>query len=114
MSIQNWSDNIIVVDLPPEPEIADELKTVTEMVRSRGDVDVVMDFSDVDIITSSSISSLLRLRKLLSDCNRRMVFCSVAAATRNVFVTTGIEEIFEFIDDKFIALTSMQMVGESS
>ena len=33
MGIQNWSDDIILVDLPQEPQMADELKTVTEMVR---------------------------------------------------------------------------------
>jgi anti-anti-sigma factor len=111
MGIQNWSDNIIVVDLPPEPEIVDELKTVTEMARDRADVDVVIDFSDVDIVTSSGISSLLRLRKLLSDCSHRLIFCNIAPATKSVFVTTGVEEIFEFADDKFLALTSLQMVN---
>jgi anti-anti-sigma factor len=111
MGIQNWSDNIVVVDLPPEPEIADELRTVTEMVRDRADADVVIDFSEVDIVTSSSLSALLKLRKLLSDCSHRLVFCNVAAATKGVFVTSGIDEIFEFIDDKFLALTSLQMVS---
>jgi hypothetical protein len=35
----------------------------------------------------------------------------VAAATKSVFVTTGINEIFEFADDKFTALTGLQMVN---
>jgi anti-anti-sigma regulatory factor len=111
MGIQNWSENIILVDLPEEPEIADELKTVMEIVRDRGDCDVAMDFSAVDIVTSSSLSAMLRLRKLLGDCGRRLVFCNVAAATKSVFVTTGISEIFEFTEDKFTALTGLQMVN---
>ncbi len=68
MGIQNWSEDIVLVDLPPEPQIADELKSVTEIVRDRGDCDVVIDFSSVDIVTSSSLSMLLRLRKLVVDC----------------------------------------------
>ncbi|TFG49448.1 MAG: hypothetical protein E4H40_02985, partial [Candidatus Brocadiia bacterium] len=68
MGIQNWSEDIILVDLPQEPNMGDELKTVIEMVRDRGDCEVVADFSEVDIITSSSISKLLKLRKLLADC----------------------------------------------
>jgi anti-anti-sigma factor len=111
MGIQNWSENIVLVDLPAEPEITDELKTVTEIARDRGDCDIVIDFSGVDIVTSSSLSSMLKLRKLLSDCGKRLVFCNVAAATRNVFVTTGIDEIFEFAEDKFIALAGLQMVN---
>ena len=111
MGIQDWSEEIVLVDLPPEPELSDELKTVTEVARDRGDCDVVIDFSAVDIVTSSSLSKLLRLRKLLADCGHRLVFCSVAAATKGVFTVTGLEGIFELADDKFIALASLQMVS---
>ena len=111
MGIQDWSEEIVLVDLPPEPELSDELKTVTEVVRDRGNCDVVIDFSAVDIVTSSSLSKLLRLRKLLADCGHRLAFCSVAAATKGVFTVTGLEGIFELADDKFIALASLQMVS---
>ena len=111
MGIQNWSEDIILVDLPQEPNMGEELKTVTEMVRDRGDCDVVVDFSSVDIVTSSSLSKLLRLRKLLADCGHRLVFCSVAAATRGIFTVTGLDGIFELADDKFVALASLQMVN---
>ena len=87
MGIQNWSEDIILVDLPAEPQIGEELKAVTEIVRDRGDCDVVLDFSSVDIVTSSSLSKLLKLRKLLVDCGHRFVFCGVAAC---VFVFAGI------------------------
>ncbi len=111
MGIQNWSEDIILVDLPQEPELGDELKTVTEAVRDRGDCEVVIDFSDVDIITSSSLSKLLKLRKLVGDCGHRLVFCSVAPATKGIFTITGLDGIFEMVDDKFVALASLQMVG---
>lgn len=91
--------------------MGDELKTVTGMVRDRGDCEVVIDFSSIDIITSSSISKLLKLRKMLGDCGHRLVFCSVAPATRGIFTVTGIDGIFEFADDKFVALAGLQMVG---
>ena len=111
MGIQNWSEDIILVDLPPEPEMGDELKTITGIVRDRGDCDVVADFSSVDIVTSSSLSKLLKLRKLLGDCGHRLIFCGVAPATKGVFTITGLDGIFEVADDKFIALASLQMVG---
>lgn len=111
MGIQNWSDDIILVDVPAEPQIADELNALTEIVRDRGDCDVVLDFSGVDIVTSSSLSVLLKLRKLLTDCEHRFVFCNVAPATKSIFTVTGIDEIFEFVDDKFTALAGLQMVN---
>jgi anti-anti-sigma factor len=111
MGIQNWSEELILVDLPQEPELGDELKTATEVVRDRGDCEVVIDFSEVDIITSSSLSKLLKLRKLVGDCGHRLVFCSVAPATKGIFTITGLDGIFEIVDDKFVALASLQMVG---
>jgi len=111
MAIQNWSEEIILVDLPSEPDTRDELRTVTGMVCDRGDCDVVLDFSAVDIITSSTLSSLLKLRKLLTDCGHKLVFCNVAAATKGVFTITGLECVFEFADDKFVALASLQLIA---
>ena len=46
MGIQNWSEDIILVELPEEPQIAEELEAVTDIVRNRGDCDLVMDFSE--------------------------------------------------------------------
>ncbi len=111
MGIENWSENIVLVDLPQEPQTAEELYAATEIVCDRGDCDVVIDFSSVDIVTSSSLSGLLKLRKLLADCGHRLIFCSVAAATRGIFTVTGLDGIFEFADDKFVALASLQLVN---
>ncbi|MGA2171677.1 MAG: STAS domain-containing protein [Sedimentisphaerales bacterium] len=111
MGIQNWSENIILVDLPAEPQMGDELKTVVEIVQDRGDCDVVMDFSSIDVISSSSLSKLLKLRKLLLDCNHQFVFCNVAPATKGVFSVTGLDGVFKVVDDKFVALAGLQLVG---
>ncbi|MHC4474553.1 MAG: STAS domain-containing protein [Planctomycetota bacterium] len=111
MGIQDWSEDVVLVDLPEEPQMGDELKTVGEIIRDRGNCDVVVDFSNVDIITSSSLSKLLKLRKLLADCGHRLLFCNVAAATKGIFTVTGLDGVFEFADDKFVALASLQIVS---
>lgn len=111
MGIQDWSEDIVLVELPQEPNMGDELKTVTEVVRDRGNCDVVVDFSEVDIVTSSSLSKLLKLRKLLADCGHRLLFCNVAAATKGIFTVTGLDGVFELVDDKFVALASLQIVS---
>ena len=110
MGIENWSESVILVNLPSEPQIADELAEVTDIVNHNTDNDIVIDFSAVDIVTSSSLSALLKLQKLMTDSRRRLIFCNVAAATKNIFDVTGIDEIFEFVDDKFTALAGLQLV----
>ncbi|MBE0536441.1 MAG: hypothetical protein IH624_12300 [Phycisphaerae bacterium] len=111
MGIQNWSDNIILVNLAQEPQLGEELMTVTGMVKETQDVDVVVDFADVSIITSSSIAKLLKLRKALLDCNHRLVLSSVSRRTYSVFTVTGLEGVFEFVEDQFLALAGLQLVG---
>ncbi len=110
MGIQNWSENVVLVDLAEEPQLGDEINSTISMVKEQGNFDVVMDFSGVDIITSSSLSKLLKLRKLLDSCDRKLIFCNMAPATKGIFTVTGLEELFEMVDDKFVALASLQMV----
>ena len=110
MGIQNWSENVVLVDLAEEPQLGEEISSTISMVKDRADFDVVMDFSGVDIITSSSLSKLLKLRKLLESCDHKLIFCSMSPATKGIFKVTGLEELFEMVNDKFVALASLQLV----
>jgi anti-anti-sigma factor len=110
MGIQDWSEDILLVDLVPEPQTEEDIRKLTEMVRDRGNCDAVIDFSDMEMIQAKNISNLLKLRKLMSDIDHRLVLCSVAGSVRGIFTVTGLDGIFEFADDKFVALASLQMV----
>jgi anti-anti-sigma factor len=107
MGIQDWSENTILVDLSGGSEMGNELIAVTEIVRNRGDCDVVIDFSGVDIVPSSNLSRLLKLRKKLSDSGHKLVLCSVSAATKGIFMITGLDGNFEFANDKSEVLASL-------
>ncbi len=109
MGIQNWSDNIILVNLEKEPQMGEELQIVTGMVSKNGGCNVVVDFAEIDIITSSSIAKLLKLRKVLQECGRRLVFSSARPQTKKIFTITGLDSVFEFVDDQFIALAGLQL-----
>ena len=112
MGIQNLSEDVLVVELPSkEPDIANELKTVNETVSNKHDCDVIIDFSGVEIITSSSISNLLILRNLLSEHERRLILCNVAVVTKCIFTVAGLNDIFEFVNDQPTALAAVQYAG---
>jgi anti-anti-sigma factor len=112
MGIQSLSEDVLVVELPSkEPDIADELKTVNETVSKKHDCDVIIDFSGVEIITSSSLSNLLILRNLLSDHERRLVLCNLAVVTKCIFTVAGLNDVFEFVNDQPTALAAVQHAG---
>jgi anti-anti-sigma factor len=111
MGIQDWSDNCVLVTAAPEPDMSDELRTVTEIVRRRDNCSVVIDFSEIELVTSSSLAQLLRLQKVLDDHNQHLVLCGANPKTKGVFEVTGLDKVFEFVEDKFTALAGMQIVG---
>ena len=98
MGIQNWSDDIILVNLAPEPHMAEELQTVIEVVSQDDRRNVVVDFSDVSIVTSSSIAKLLKLRKVLNDGGQSMVLSSVDVRTKKIF------SIFKWKGRQFLSI----------
>lgn len=109
MGIQNFSEDVLFVDLPfKEPQIADELKSLNEIVSTRSDCDVVVDFFRVEIITSSSLSNLIILRNLLQERGRQLILCNVAVVTKYIFTVANLDKIFEFVDDHTTALAVVQ------
>lgn len=100
MAIPNWSEDPIRVRLSAEPDMGDELKTIIKMARDRGDFDVLLDFHVVDIVTSSSLAQLLKLRKLLTQSGHHLRLCNIRASVKRFLSTTGIDGVFEILDDK--------------
>jgi anti-anti-sigma factor len=109
MGIQNWSDDIVLVNLVKEPNVSNELQAVAGMVTSKGGFDVVIDFADVEIITSSSISKFLGLQEHLTAAGHHLVFSSVSPRVKKIFTVTGLDNIFNFVDDQFVALAGLQL-----
>ncbi len=111
MSIHRWSEDMILVDLPRELEKHNELQTVIGLVRDMGDCDVVIDFSHVDVVGGACLAGLLEVRRLLHDCGHKLTLCSVAPAIKGVFTIAGLDDLFEFAEDRFAALANLQMIG---
>jgi len=104
MAIDRSSQDILTVELPPEPELGIELETVLNIVRDGAGCDVVVDFSSADIVTSSNISKLLKLYKLLGELGHRLVLCSVPSPIEDIFKIVGLNVVFEVTSDKSAAI----------
>ena len=110
MAIQNWSDNINVVELADDPQFSDELTGLLDGLEEKP-VDVVLNFSAVSFINSSNIAKLLRVRKLMITKARRLILCGVNTQVWGVFLVTGLDKIFEFTNDISTALATLQLAG---
>jgi anti-anti-sigma factor len=109
MGIQNWSENVILVNLAEEPYLGEELQTVTGMLAGKTDCDVVVDFAGASLITSSSLAKLLKLRKTLVENRRKLILCGMKPQTMGIFKLTGLDMVFRFAADQLVALAGLQM-----
>jgi len=108
MGIRNLSENIILLTLPSDgSERADELKNLNEIISDKCQCDVIIDFSNVEIINSWNISNLLILRGMLEDAGRKLILFDVSTVTKCIFVVAGLSEIFVFADNRSAALAAI-------
>ncbi len=110
MSFQHWSENIVVAELQDDPAFSDDLVPLQELVTANDSLDVVLDLSAVDYLNSSNIAKLLKLRKIVVGTHRRSLkLCGVGTHVWGLFLVTGLDKVFDFVDNVAEALTGVQM-----
>jgi len=110
MPIENWSENVLLVELGDDPQFTDDMTALLETVEERADVDVVLSFQAITFLNSSNIAKLLKLRKLLViNRRRKLKLCSISTHVWGVFLVTGLDKIFEVHDDIATGLASLQL-----
>ncbi len=95
MAVQRWNEDTLVVRLGNDPELSEDL---AEIDATLGGVccDVVLDLSDLDLLTSTGLAGLLKVRKRLHAGGRRLILCSARDPVWGIFLTTGLDHFFDF------------------
>ncbi len=110
MSIQNWSESILVVETMDDPQFTDDLDALSAMVNEKTDQDVVIDLSAVNSLNSSNIAKLLKVRKQIAISNsHKLRLCGVNTHVWGVFLVTGLDKVFDFADNLAMGLASVQI-----
>lgn len=110
MAIQKWSDRIWVAQLGDEPALSEELDALHhESQRSQRAPHLVLDLSHVSAINSSNLAAMLRLRKQSIERDVKLRVAAPRDAVWVVFLTTGLDKVFEFRQDTASALADLQM-----
>lgn len=104
MGIQTLPEGFILVTLPQKPHLGHEMEKINEIAHDGCEYDVIVDFSAVQVLTSSSICNLLLLREFLGACGRQPFLCSVSLSVKCLFIRLGLETLFAFADHKSVVL----------
>ena len=111
MGIQEWSDDITVVDLGDDPQFTDEISALMDKLEA-GPKNVVLNFGAVGFVNSSNIAKLLRLRKMMIGSDHKLVLCDVNTQVWGVLLVTGLDKIFDYTNDVATALAKLQIGDE--
>lgn len=110
MSIEQWSETILVAELSDDPQLTDDLLQVIEQCTSDPRQDVLLNMGRVTYLNSSNIAKLLKLRKLVTIANqRRLKLACVSTRVWGVLLVTGLDRIFDFVDDVSSGLAALQI-----
>ena len=108
MGMQYLAEQALLVTLPGEPHLGNELEIAIRLTGSHPVRDVLIDFSLVAMMSSGTLSELMILERQLGEHDRQLVLCSVPAPIREVFRRTGLGGLFRFAEDQFAALQSLK------
>ena len=108
MGVQTFSEDILLITLPEQPQHGDEIEIVNKLLSDSVDFDVMVNFSKVEMLTSESICGLMILSKLLQGAGRKLVLYNLPPAIKQIFERTGLITIFDLADDEFEAQQRIQ------
>mgnify|MGYP001073676044 CR=1 FL=1 len=113
MWIESLKDKtfVIYIAVSREPELHSELEIISEIVQGRSDCNVIISLDNIEILTSSSLGLLISLHNSLSEKGCKLVLCRVNLPTKGIFVTAGLNLLFNFAEDVFIAITKIKNPG---
>ncbi len=111
MAVKHWSEEILLVELDPEPEFSAQLAAAREQIEQRP-VHAVVSLGKVDMLNSSNIGQLLRLRQKLVERDRKLRLCAISDQLWGVLLAMGLDKVFQFAEDVPSALAGLQLEGQ--
>jgi anti-anti-sigma regulatory factor len=106
--IHELSDECLFVGLTDYETLGPELRHTNEMLEENPKRNVIMDFSKIQMLTSSNLSNLMILNNMLTENGYRLILCNVSFQIKCEFTVCGLRDVFYFADDKFEAMARLR------
>jgi anti-anti-sigma factor len=106
MTLNKWDDNILILELLDEPDFSEDTDTLLLKLREGNEPfpNVIVDLQNVATLNSSNLGALIEIKKILQTKDRRMVICNISDSIWSTMLATGLDQVFEFIEDTTTAL----------
>jgi len=114
VTIENWSDTIVVVELHDDPAFSDDMSQLLERSDEYKGKGLVLSFAGVNFVNSSNIAKLLKFRKSVLSNGGRVRLCGMSTDVWGLFLVTGLDKVFNFESDVATAIASVQLDAENA
>ena len=106
MTLNQWDDNILILELLNEPDFSEDTDSLILKLQSENEIfsNVIIDLQNVSTLNSSNLGALIEIKKLLETKDKRMVICNISDSIWSTMLATGLDQVFEFIEDTTTAL----------
>ena len=113
MTLNQWSEDVLILELQNEPDFSEDTDTLILNLKDCDILapDVIVDLQQVTTLNSSNLGALIECKKMLDQKDRRMIICNINDSIWSTMLATGLDQVFNFIEDTTTALASL-MVGE--
>jgi anti-anti-sigma factor len=106
MTLNQWDDNILILELLDEPDFSEDTDSLLLLLRDENEKisNVIIDLQNVFTLNSSNLGALIEIKKILETKDKRMVICNISDSIWSTMLATGLDQVFEFIEDTTTAL----------
>jgi len=98
--------NVIVIEGRLDTTNYGELESVLTEITGRNEMQVLLDITGLEYISSSGLRVLLMFLKKIRAAGGRFMLCGMSPDIREIFEISGFVNIFEIFDDQAAALRS--------
>jgi anti-anti-sigma regulatory factor len=108
MATSNLTEQVFLIALPNRPQASSEIERATRKITAQTPRHVIIDFSQVEIISSSTISELLIIESHLHELNRKLVLCCLPEKIQALLVSVGLQSLFLVANDSLEAFEMLE------
>ena len=105
---------ILAVSGRVDGETAPELERMCGQWITAGDRHVLLDFTELQYISSAGLSSVLGAGKQVDRHGGRLLICGLSARVKQVFAFSGLDTLFPIFDTREAALSTCSESGATA
>ena len=109
MATSNLTEQVLLITLPSRPQASSDIERATRKITAKAPRHVIIDFSQVQIVSSSTISELLIIENHLHELNRHLILCCLPQKIETLLTSVGLQSLFQIANDSLEAFEMLEV-----